>query len=133
VRRALESEVLPAAYFRRGRNDRGVCGAHGISLSIAWMLIAEFHLCRVTNGYLISRMRWEAAISENGCQVCGPIMGTSTYHPLLNALLRATRLAYFPYVTSPVHFTAVTIARSVPTADLLLSQVKLGFYRERQS
>ena len=97
------------------------------------MLIAEFHLCRVTNGYLISRMRWEAAISENGSQLCGPIMATSTYHPRLNALLRATRLAYFPYVTSPVHFTTVTIARSVPTADFLLSQVKLGFYRERQS
>ena len=32
-----------------------------------------------------------------------------------------------------VHFTAVTIARSVPTADLLLSQVKLGSYREGQS
>jgi hypothetical protein len=30
---------------------------------------------------------------------------------VLNALLRATRLAYFPYVTYPVHFRAVTIAR----------------------
>lgn len=73
------------------------------------MLIAEFHICMVTNGYLISRMRGEGAISENGCQSCDPIVATSTYHPLLNALLRATRLAYFPYVTYPVHFTAVTL------------------------
>jgi hypothetical protein len=81
-------------------------------------------------GTYISRMRWEAATSENGCQFCGPIVSHEYLASLLNALFRATCPAYFPYVTYPVHFTAGTIARSVPTADLLLSQIKLGFYGE---
>jgi hypothetical protein len=100
------------------------------------MLIAEFHLSFMQVDKWVPNKSHAAGKRQSPkmvVNVCGPIMATSTYHPLLNALLRATRLAYYPYVTYPVHFTAVTIARSVPTADLLLSQVKLGFYRERQS
>jgi len=81
-------------------------------------------------GTYISRMRWEGANLRKWLSIVGPIMGPSTQHPLLNALFRATRLAHFLYVTYPASFTAGTIARSVPTADLLLSQINLGFYGE---